>query len=98
MNLGSSLAPHVAHKPRVTRSGSSGVLFPKGEFIHECLCYLKALPCPFKARENDVGLGTIGQTREGKGRERCEWPKRSGSAFFLCKRGPGNESEDLGQV
>lgn len=70
MDLGSSLAPRAAHKPRVTWSGCSRILFPKGEFIQEHLCYLKTLSFPFKAGANSMGLGSVEQTWEGKGRER----------------------------
>lgn len=79
---GSSPAPRAAHKPRVTWSGCSWILFPKGEFIQECLCYLKTLSHPFKARANGgAGFGSAEQTGEEKGRERWEWERR---ASFVC--------------
>lgn len=45
-----------------------------------------------------MGLGSVEQTWEGKGRERWEWAKRASFVLFLCKTGPENESEDLRQV
>lgn len=79
---GSSPAPRAAHKPHVTWSGCSWILFPKGEFIQECLCYLKTLSHPFKARANGgAGFGSVEQTGEEKGRERWEWERR---ASFVC--------------
>jgi len=98
MDLDSSLAPCVAHKPHVTWSGCSHILFPKGEFIQECLCYLQTLSCPFKDRANGAGLGSVEQTGDGKGRERWEWAKRASFVLFLSKTGLRNESKDLGQV
>lgn len=81
-----SPAPRAAHKPRVTWSGCSWILFPKGEFIQECLSYLKALSHPFKARANGgAGFGSVEQTGEEKGRERWEWARKASFVFFLHK-------------
>lgn len=80
-----SPAPRAAHKPRVTWSGCSWILFPRGGFIQECLCYLKTLPHPFKAREH-IGAGfDSGRTGEEKGRERWEWERRASFVLFLQK-------------
>lgn len=74
----------MAHKPCVTQSGCSQALFPKGEFVQECLCYLKTLSHPFTARADvGAGFGSNEQSGEEMGRERWEWARRASFVLFL---------------